>query len=180
MKWTRFCAWALLSVLILGLSSSSDSPDIIYWSEDHRLTWKDFEGQPRFDYESISALTSSGIVHYQGCQDGRIIYKVQAYFEKKESWVKAEALTDHHLRHEQLHFDITELYARKLRKHLTQRSFKCGEEQEFEAFVAASLESWQVEQQAFDVMTRHSMDKEAQKEWYYKVANELLLFEDYK
>ena len=170
----------LLGLVVVLTTTSTDTPDIIYWKDGHRLTWADFEGEPRFDYESISALTSSGIVHYKGCKDGQIIYKVRAYFEKKESWVKAEALTKHHLTHEQLHFDITELYARKLRKALSTRQFVCGQEAEFEAFVAAQLEGWEHEQKAFDLLTRHSMDKEKQKDWYYKVAMELSLLKEFK
>ncbi len=169
----------LLGMLVLFTTTSTDTPDVIYWEAGHKLDWRDFEGAPRFDYKSISALTSSGIVHYKGCKEGEINYKVRAYFEKKESWVKREAMTEHHLRHEQLHFDITELYARKLRKALSERSFNCGQEAEFEAFVAAQLAGWQSEQKAYDMLTRHSMDKEKQKDWFYKVAMELSLLKNF-
>lgn len=169
-----------LACFCLMISSGSKSPDVLYWSDDYRLSWDDFEGKPRYDHENISALTSSGIVHYKGCKDGVIIYKVLAYFEKNESWVKAEALTDHHLTHEQLHFDITELYARKLRKILSEREFVCGQEQEFEDFVGKFLDNWGMMQQAYDYSSRHSMDKAIQKDWYYKVAMELSLLEDFR
>lgn len=181
-KSNRFL-WALgvgFLCLVFMTSSTNNTPDIIYWSENQQLQWKDFKGLPKYQYRDISAITSSGIVHYKGCKDGKINYKVQAYFEKKESWVKAEALTKHHLEHEQIHFDITELYARKLRKALSEREFLCGEEAAFEVFVSAVLENWELEQQAYDMMTHHSMDKEQQKEWYYKIAMELALLEDFK
>lgn len=177
-QFTVLCLF--VGVLILLIGTSTDTPDIIYWDKDYKLTWDDFEGTPRFDYESISALTSSGIVHYKGCKDGKIIYKIQAYFEKHESWVKDEARTDHHLEHEQLHFDITELYTRKLRKALTQRVFMCGEEADFEIFTESLVEGWQSEQQAFDLLTRHSMDREAQQEWVAKIHAELAELEAYK
>jgi len=170
----------IVGIVILLFATSADSPEIIYWDKDYKLSWDDFEGQPRFDYESISALTSSGIVHYQGCKEGKIIYKVQAYFEKHESWVKDEARTNHHLRHEQLHFDITELNARKLRKALSNREFKCGEEAEFEVFVETVVSNWEEDQRAFDLNTRHSMDHEAQREWFYKIEAELEALEAFK
>ncbi len=173
--------WVIGMMIIIGLTSSTNkSPDIIYWNADQQLSWQDFKGHPQYQYRDISAITSSGIVHYKGCKDGQINYKVQAYFEKKESWVKAEALTRHHLEHEQIHFDITELYARKLRKALSQRDFYCGEEAAFETFVEAVLGNWQAEQQAYDMLTHHSLDKEQQKEWYHKIAMELSLLEDFK
>lgn len=178
MKKKKFGFHLLFGLLIILLGSSANSNDVIYWSSDYRLTWDDFAGEPRFDYESISALTSSGIIHYKGCKDGEITFKVQAYFEKDESWVKEEALTDHHLIHEQIHFDITELAARRLRKSLRKRRFKCGEEVEFENFVSSFIDNWRTEQNAFDLMSRHSLDKEQQKEWFYKVAMELSLLEE--
>ncbi len=167
-------------MLFLLMTSGKDSGDHIYWTEDYRLDWEDFKGEPRFENNDISALTSSGIVHYKGCKDGKINYKVEAYFEKRESWVKEEARTEHHLIHEQLHFDITELYARKLRKLLADNQFKCGQEIAFEAAISGFIENWHNEQRAFDVLTKHSLNKEAQQEWYYKIAMELSLLDDYK
>ena len=172
--------WLFLAILFFAFSGNTDSPDVIYWSEDYKLDWNDFQAVPRFDYKSISALTSSGIVHYTGCENNLITYKVRSYFEKHESWVKDVARTNHHLNHEQIHFDITELYARKLRKLLSENEFRCGEEDKFEQFVKNALESWQQEQQNFDIITRHSLDRPQQKEWLYKIEMELSLLEDFK
>lgn len=170
----------LLGLLMVLFSSNSDSTKIIYWDKNHKLAWTDFEGHPQFGvgYGSFSAMTSSGIMHYTGCKDGQLIYKIQAYFDKDRSWVKDEARTSHHLTHEQIHFDITELSARKLRQALSKRTFKCGEEPEFENFVKAFLDQWQSEQRAFDLMSRHSLDKSQQRQWFYKVAMELSLLEE--
>jgi hypothetical protein len=169
----------LITIFIL-CSSGTNTTDTIYWSESDRLEWGDFAGQPRHEYKDISALTSSGIVHYKGCKNGKINYKVRAYFEKMESWVKDEARTTHHLEHEQIHFDITELYARKLRKILADRNFSCEEEAAFEQCVNLFVESWHQDQQSFDLHSRHSMDKNAQKAWYYKIEMELSLLNDFK
>lgn len=169
---------ALISWVGVGL----DTPGIIYWSEDQPLTWDDFQGQAKFDYQNrdIDALTSSGILHYRGCKDGKIIYKIQAYFEKKESWYKPDAQTEYHLVHEQLHFDVTELYARKLRKTLAKQAFVCGEELEFEQYIGDFLQNWQTTQRLYDFATHHSMDKDKQREWHHKIAFELSLLEEYK
>jgi len=163
-----------------GLFASVDSDaDIIYWDGIDRLSWADFEAEPRMDIVNFYALTSSGIIDYKGCKDGVITYKFRAYFEKDESWVKQEAITDYHLAHEQLHFDITELYARKLRKLLSELEFKCGQEKDFERFVAATLENWYNEQRNYDIMTRHSLNKDQQREWQYRIKMELSLLDNY-
>jgi len=180
MKFLKLGIILFFGLVVLFSMTSTDEANIIYWQEGQTLSWDDFEGEPRFFQKNVSALTSSGIVHYKGCKNGMINYKVEAYFEKNESWVKDEARTAHHLRHEQLHFDITELYARKLRKLLTEKKFKCGQEQAFETFVDDYLQNWEVEQHSFDLYTKHSIDEEQQWEWYYKIANELEQYNDYK
>ncbi len=167
-----FAAVIILSG-IFTLSSNTASTDILYWSTDHRLTWDDFKGYPSYQHAEISAMTASGIVHYSGCKDGFINYKVQAYFERKESWVKSEALTNHHLIHEQIHFDITELHARKVRKALSQNKFRCGQENEFEIFVAKLTDDWQNDQRKYDEESKHSLDQEKQGEWHIDVSSEL-------
>jgi len=180
MKKRNFGFMLMLGVLSILFSSGKDSPDNIYWSEDYKLDWTDFKGEPRFENQQISALTSSGIVHYKGCKDGKIDYNVRAYFEKQESWVKEEARTEHHLIHEQIHFDITELYARKLRKLLADNSFACGQEVQFEAAINNFIQIWHNEQREFDKHTQHSLDRYAQKEWFHKIEMELSLLDDYK
>ncbi len=179
MKHTLKFWYGLIGIAFLFFSTSTDNPEVIYWTPEYRLTWDDFQGNPNFSHKNISAITSSGIVHYKGCDDGLIKYKIRSYFEKDHSWVKNEARTPHHLSHEQIHFDITELYARKLRKALKKRQFVCGQEVEFDNFVFAFSQSWQNEQQNYDLLSRHSLEKKQQREWFYRIAMELSLLDDY-
>ena len=170
----------MVGLTVLLCTSISESKDIIYWSEDQPLTWEDFAGKPIDNHHDFSALTSSGIVHYKGCKNGKIIYKVRAYFERNESWVKTEGRTDYHLSHEQIHFDITELYARKLRKELASRNFVCGQEEQFETFISNFQENWGVEQQNYDIHTKHSLEHDHQKSWYHRIKMELSLLKEFK
>ena len=180
MSMTKKIAQLLLALgVITVFSANTDSTNIIYWSSSRPLSWSDFKGIPDTKYNGISAITSSGILHYKGCEKGLISYKVKAYFEKYESWVKTEALTGHHLEHEQLHFDITEIYARKLRKALANKQFRCGQEVQLEKFVDDFLKDWRNEQDKFDYHTKHSLDSEQQHEWFDKIAAELASLEEY-
>lgn len=170
----------MVGLCLFICTSITESKDIIYWKDGQELTWADFAGTPINNHHNFGALTSSGIVHYKGCKNGKINFMVRAYFERNESWVKTEARTDYHLSHEQIHFDITELYARKLRKALSNREFLCGEEKEFETFVSNWQENWSLEQQNYDLHTRHSLDHDHQKSWYYRIKMELSLLKDYR
>ena len=90
---TQRISLLVVSVLLLFIGTSTTTTDTIYWTEDYKLTWNDFKGQPDYNIKSISALSSSGLMHSKGCKEGKIIYEVLSYFEKKESWVKSEAYT---------------------------------------------------------------------------------------
>lgn len=177
---TQRISLIVASVLLLFIGTSSTTTDTIYWSEDYKLTWNDFKGQPNYNSKNISALSSSGIMHSKGCKDGKLIYEVLSYFEKKESWVKAEAYTNHHLKHEQIHFDITELYARKLREALTKQEFKCGQEAAFEYFVNTFIKDWHKLQHDYDYTSQHSINREVQAEWFQRIEIELLLLDEYR
>ncbi len=180
-KWKSLLVAPLLfGLLIVFFSSNTESTELIYWEEGTKLTWDDFAGKPNYAYKDISALTTSGIIHYMGCEDGKITYRLRSYFDKSQSWVKKEAYTDHHLRHEQVHFDITELYARKLRKELSEREFVCGQEKEFETFIDNFMVQWQSEQMNYDWHSQHSMKPAKQKIWRHRIAFELSVFDDYK
>ncbi len=172
----------VVSLTTLFWGTNATSPDIIYWSSDYKLTWDDFEGDPNYkhNYKDISAITVSGIVDYRGCEDGKIIYMIKSYFEKKNSWVKLSGRNAHTLAHEQMHFDITELYARKLRKALSERAFSCGQEADFENFVNNFLKGWQKMQEQYDIETGYSNKKEQQRVWNRRIKAELDALDSYK
>ena len=95
----------------------------IPWSAAHPVEWKDFRGRPG-STSSTAAETASGIGYMLQCRDSDLSFAVLATFSRGESWVRtdvpssttASATT---LRHERTHFDITELFARRLRQALS-------------------------------------------------------------
>lgn len=87
--------------------------DTIYWNKDRKLTWDDFQGMP--DTNSIGgAATYSGLVTASRyTSDTSISVIISAVFYRKRSWQKTRYQTARSLQHEQGHFDITEVFARK-------------------------------------------------------------------
>ena len=146
--------------------------DVWFWSPE-RLNWLDYQGKADYALEDIAALTSSGIVSWKGCKNGKIDFEIRAYFDKTQSWVKPEAYTSYHLAHEQGHFDITEIYARRLDIALKEHSFECGQEDEFEDFINAFLEDWQHTEKQYDLDSGFSTKPAQQAIWLTKVKNEI-------
>jgi hypothetical protein len=104
---------ALFWTMLLSFHKAS-AQDTIYWQPDYKLTWEDFQGSP----DTISkyrAISNSGIKYHLSINEGSFSTKVSCYFIKTKSWARIKN-SDILLAHEQGHFDIAELFARKLRK----------------------------------------------------------------
>ncbi len=147
------------------------------WEED-ALTWSDFKGAP--DPKSpFSANTSSGISYswsMKGSATGKeYSYEVISFFIPGKSWVKNVNPSTNLLAHEQLHFDITELHARKLRKALVEFDFEGARNLKVDLqalYKKAEMERATM-QKKFDMETGHSMNEAAQLEWQKFIKEEL-------
>ena len=93
--------------------------------------------------------------------------------------MRESAKTHHYLRHEQLHFDITELFARKLRKFLSQREYKCDEVEELEEIITVFLDEWRDLQKKYDLETHYSLSEGMQENWMKYVDELMTYYEDY-
>lgn len=152
------------------------------WGQN-ALTWEDFKAPP--DPNSpFTANTSSGISYSWSLKTSVLgkeyKYEVHSFFNPGKSWVKNGGSV-HLLAHEQLHFDITELHARKLRKAMTQFDFK--KSLEVKAALQAIYQKMERErasmQNKFDLETRHSMDEAAQLKWQEFIEVELEKLDDF-
>ena len=154
------------------IKDDDDRDDIIMWDEQ-RLSWDLYQGHADYSATDIAAITASGIVSWKGCKDDKIDYEIHACFDKYQSWVKPEGYTPYCLGHEQGHFDITEIYARKLHAELKNHSFKCGEEEQFERFINDFLLEWEMTEKQYDLDTNWSTDRAEQAVWVEKIELKL-------
>lgn len=180
-----------LSILIFALlfafsnekqqATTDNEENRLSWSEYLPLNWSDFQAiPPGMSKRNIAAITSSVIQYRYYCEDGKIQYAIQSVFLKDESWVRETARTDDYLRHEQLHFDITEVYARKLKRFLGQRIYYCDDVREFERQINDVLAQWRALQAKYDRETQYSLDYRRQANWNDYVATLLTRYEAYK
>ncbi len=147
----------------------------IAWTPDKRVEWFDYQGHPDHTDNFRDAVTTSAINYTTRCiADDKLEVIVKAEFLKDKSWVKSIARTDYQLGHERLHFDITELYVRKLRAELQHRHFTCGEEGLVDAIASKVLSDWRGAQLQYDKESMYSLDKHDQHLWEQKVAKELI------
>lgn len=182
MKWTALIVLFLaFTAFRLGNSPKEDEGggiQEIAWSADRPLTWKDFKANPPRG-GVMDALTQSGIEYSWGCNGGNFVMEVDARFDPATSWVKRGA-SKALLKHEQLHFDITEIHARKMRKHFSELRGICWKGKEFIRKEAKKiLNSWHEMQDSYDKETEHSKITSKQEAWAQKVARQLEDLEPY-
>lgn len=169
----------IILFFILTTAVQKDS-DRVEWSPTQKLTWADFKG--KIDKSSPFEAVTYTTIEIQSLQlDGKQIqYTITNSFEKKLSWSK-DKKSVRLLEHEQLHFDITELIVRKLKKKLLSKKFKNIKEiQNFarDAFGEGEKERKRLNS-LYDKETDHSINKEKQKEWEEKIEAELGKFNAY-
>ncbi len=109
----------------LLLVSACDGPEKFSWENHPTLSWNDFRGtNVRFE-PGFAAVTHSGFTAVSNCIDGTLDVRVTAEFYVLTSWVRPNRKTPLVLKHEQGHFDITELYARKVTKAIRNARISC-------------------------------------------------------
>lgn len=173
-----FIAFAFISIIQIFISHNegieAKSYDEFTWSEDVKLTWSDFQSLPDYENDFVKALTASSIRYKYSCQEDSIFYTVEAVFKRNESWVKPIAITQHILDHEQLHFDITELFAREMRKELGKQTYLCDNEDQFQEKVDFILSEWRYVQMAYDKETFYSVREDDQARWEENVEKQMM------
>jgi predicted secreted Zn-dependent protease len=98
---------------------------------------------------------------------------VKCFFDRTKSWTK-DKKSAYLLSHEQLHFDITELFVRKLRKQLASLGNDCQKLNDYvEKYYNENYKEYVAYQAAYDRESEHSIDKKKQAYWEQKVAQEL-------
>ena len=166
-----------LNILIAMMFTFTSAQDIKEWSEIDGVKWSDFRGSPD-DNSKHAASINTGIKYSWKTKivEGKkvLTYNIIAYMIPSKSWVKSSRKSDYILKHEQLHFDITEYYARQLKKafadYKIQQSIKTDLRGIYKDIMKKRLQT----QNQYDRATNHSIDTTAQRQWHKKIE-ELLI-----
>jgi predicted secreted Zn-dependent protease len=160
----------VLSLSLVMLFSISQS-NLIQWSADRKLTWQDFKAPP--DKNSTNAaLTSSRINIDFGYNNSGLKYNIKCRFDQNLSWGRIK--NDYILAHEQGHFDIAEIHARKLHKSLKAYKFNMRTVgKDVNEIYGAVMKEHHAYQSQYDNETDYSRNTEKQGQWRDKIDQEL-------
>lgn len=146
--------------------------DTILWSEKQKLKWDDFKCKPDTNKKYLSASTVTIDCKWD-CVNGQFQYKVKALFSKSWSWAKKEGKKEFLLMHEQHHFDLTEVYARMIRKELKLLTNPCKNQGKIKSIIAELTEKHNLEQKKYDIETNHGINNTVQKKWEENISKRL-------
>lgn len=167
----------VLTLLVIS-AFGQNAREILEWNEFYDLSWYDFQGAP--DSESpADAATSVQIKAMPYVVNGDLFYDVYAYFNRRKSWKRdtSPAL----LRHERLHFDIAELYARKIRQKIRKmRKNGVKDSGVINAAVRKLLLESNSYDELYDLETLHGAIRSKQTKWEQQVQAELSALDSFK
>lgn len=173
----------ILTLFVAFFQAPSDPTEKITWTEDRKLSWEDFKGTPK-GWDDYVASTSSGIsfVYSVGVAQGELHlnYTVNSNFYPYSSWFVPEHASDYILRHEQTHFDISELHARIFRKRLAETEFSMNPKEKLDDMYAVIEEERRVMQKRYDNDTDHSQIPAAEERWVAWVTEQLEAYARWK
>jgi len=153
--------------------------EYIIWNKDRKLKWEDYKGVP--DTNSFAkAITEYEIKVTTNFSDSQPQFTIVPYFYMNSSWTKrVSSITL--LAHEQLHFDIAELCARKIRKtiNLLNDSLRNNTTYSY-AIIDSLISENNLTQDQYDKETRHGTKPIEQKEWEEKILKELEELSEYE
>ncbi len=173
----------LLLVLCPFLLIQQDEP-VISWSESYTLSWSDFKAKPNNSIEAV-ALTASGITFGMSISktDNEVVSfkaNIQAHFYPEKSWYKSDRADANILAHEQLHFNITELFVRKFRQRIEHLKVSNSVRDKLKTIHKTINKELSQMQDEYDTETNHSRNIEMQAKWKNLVSEELKMFYKYK
>lgn len=141
---------------------------LIEWNSEKKISWNNFLGEANaessFKAECVTFFRRSFYT-----KNDSVFCRIQTFFNQNESWKKNFFLDDgYDLNHEQIHFNITEFFARKLRQIISLNDLNEETIQKKYDEIAKDCDDFQ---KKYDEQTNHSINILKQNEWTKKLTD---------
>ena len=177
----------MLRVLLLVsfvAAAAAGQDDAIAWSSTRRLTWADFQGKAVNDLDGARSAVNTAMA--VGCREGVLQFRVVTQFIPRQSFVTYRITSSGlasraGIEHEQIHFDLAEVYARRIRKMYTELPAPCPR---FDEALGAMADRFLRElasiQRRYETETRSGENGARQADWSKRVAADLTALDAFK
>ena len=169
--------------MITGLLLSNSSwaqRDLVEWNDTLQLSIDDYKGPITSPDLNLHISTSCGIYCIPQITGDTASITIIAYIDRNKSWARKKQVTPLLLQHEKGHLDLTEIFARKLKKRIlalktNKRTFIKDVQQVYDK----TWEDLQKQHQAYDKATEFSNIEFAQRTWQNFIKENLVLYHFY-
>jgi len=176
----QFILTYLFPLLLAGFYPSlakNREEELLDWSPSRKLTWADYKASPNPNSDAAASTTTYLAIDYD-ISSRHFSYKIASRFSKTRSWGLHK--TDYILSHEQGHFDIAEVFARRLHQKMSAYTFNSRSYQKDLKKIYEDITKEKEDvQNRYDRETNHSINKEKQAEWLKKISVMLNELADY-
>jgi hypothetical protein len=172
--------YLFIPALFSGFAAAAQptSEELIDWNVSRRLTWDDYKASPNPNNDAAASTTTYLRISYNISSEG-FTYKIRSQFSRTSSWGRYK--TDYVLKHEQGHFDIAEIFARKLNRQMHDYVFNRRSYQKDLNRIYFGIENEREQMQNdYDLETNHSINQEKQALWFKKIDSLLREYDDWK
>lgn len=177
MKILKACLVVLSFLFVYGFIIADDP--CLQWNKNDKLIWTDFMATAPIDPE-YGAVTDAGIFYTSSIIADSLNLKINACFIRNQSWSITKYETSYALNHEQRHFDIAEINARKFREYALKWDGKYNISTYLSEGCESFLRSMNVMQDLYDKETNHSVFRSNQQKWDRKIDSLLNVYSQYE
>ena len=149
--------------------------DALIYDANRRLAWADFKAELDYDDSTEHAYlfaTIQMVLTKVNVWLGYVTIDAYGIVFKDVSWVKPEYANKDNLVHQQLHFDIAELFAKRLKKDINKRKINAGNKKKINEIFNSYKEDLDNYLSLYDKETNFGRNRREQKRWRDKIFKE--------
>lgn len=169
----------LLIIIVFSCSFIEDGSDCLSWSAERKLKWPDLQGA-KPENAQMAANTSSIVRYSLRLMRDSFEISIGACLQKDHSWFNPEDTTALLLNHEQRHWDIAEIHARKFRQYVEKWNRKDFIKEYLQKGIQMIDDSLSSMQSIYDTETIHGLRGPKQVEWNGKIDSLLNMYSAYQ
>ncbi|MCW3094073.1 MAG: hypothetical protein JWP81_5142 [Ferruginibacter sp.] len=153
--------------------------NLIQWDSIDKIKWENFLSK---NDSSLSAAESNTFIQPKFyLRADSVFCRIISFFNPNKSWKKEQILNANYgLNHEQIHFDITEIFARRIRKQIINSKTSEQNEYTIQKIYQENVIACNYFQDLYDSETEHSLNRLNQDKWNKKVKESILSLSEYK
>ena len=186
MKYLVFTFGIVVSILFFStdykssfiMKDDTDSDSMILWTNSRKLIFDDFKGNPppkcRTDSLRTLAMTGTDFAYdYWSNEEGYVV-NLECLFNKNRSWIRPEWRSNEQvINHEQRHFDLAEVYIRKVRKKFLDEKLEYLNYYILDSIMFSIDKELRVMEQMYDAEAGRLENAQMQRVWDLKIDSML-------